>query len=530
MERRRRAAPRRAPESGLRNVYACLVHESQECVVDLVRNLRCLDPESVVLLYDGSADGKLLEPISCFDKLGARVHPSPRSIDSGSLHLFALDCMRFARQELPFDTMTIVDSDQLALRPGWSSLLAHCLNEENGDNQKPVGLLASGFGGADPEQQPASTRITPAIGAWQEVGLWRPLLERFDDGARQFPRWAVWPGTVVTHTAAWELVDWFDSDETLRSILEQSRVWAKEQIVFPTLTALLGFRVIASPGSCAYVKHEVSYDPSDATAALDNPRAFWIHPVARRYDDPSRSVIRTKFAEYRSAGGVRTTIIKRTAAAARGGIPPVDDELRQPILREMREVEGWLTPAEANLLISATHRALAECPHTNALVEVGSYCGRATTVIGGVVRAVRATARVWAIDPHDGFVGALDRGLEQVGPTLERLRENIERAKLSPFVEIVKARAEEVPWSEPLCMLLIDGLHDYPNVLKDFNHFESHLVDGALVAFHDYAEYFPGVPAFVDELVASGRYEAIGRARSLIVLRKIPADFPEAGG
>jgi len=30
----------------LRNVYACLVHESQECVVDLVRNLRCLDPDS----------------------------------------------------------------------------------------------------------------------------------------------------------------------------------------------------------------------------------------------------------------------------------------------------------------------------------------------------------------------------------------------------------------------------------------------------------------------------------------------------
>jgi hypothetical protein len=144
-----------------------------------------------------------------------------------------------------------------------------------------------------------------------------------------------------------------------------------------------------------------------------------------------------------------------------------------------------------------------------------------------VVRAVRATARVWAIDPHDRFGGAHDRGLEQVGPTLERLQQNIESARLSPFVEIVQARAEDVPWSEPLCMLLIDGLHDYPNVLKDFNHFEPHLVDGALVAFHDYAEYFPGVPAFVDELVASGRFEAIGRARSLIVLRKLPAEVPD---
>ncbi len=525
IELRKRAPPQRAPESGLRNVFACLVHESQECVVDLVRNLRCLDPESVVLLYDGSSDGRLLEPVSCFDKLGARVHPSPRPIDASTLHLFALDCMRFARQELPFDTLTIVDSDQLALRPGWSNVLSQCLNEES-DQQKPVGLLASGFGGGDPEPQPSSTRITPAIGAWQELALWRPLLERFEGGEREFPRWAVWPGTVLTHAAAWELVDWFDGDQTLRSILEQSRVWAKEQIVFPTLTALLGFRVIASPSSQTYIKHQISYDPSEATAALDNSRAYWIHPVARRYDDASRSLIRRRFAEYRSPSSARSSVIKRSAVV-KSGIPRVDDELRQPILREMREVEGWLTPAEANLLISATHRALTECPHVNALVEVGSYCGRATTVLGSVVRAVRATARVWAIDPHDGFVGSLDRGLEQVGPTLDRLRQNIEQAQLSPFVEIIQARAQDVPWSEPLCMLLIDGLHDYPNVLKDFNHFDAHLVEGALVAFHDYAEYFPGVPAFVDELIASGRFETIGRARSLIVLRKIPAEIPD---
>src|SRR5689334_20476952 len=33
----------------IRNVFACLVHERQDCVVDLVRNLRSLDPDSLVL-------------------------------------------------------------------------------------------------------------------------------------------------------------------------------------------------------------------------------------------------------------------------------------------------------------------------------------------------------------------------------------------------------------------------------------------------------------------------------------------------
>jgi hypothetical protein len=506
------------PAPALRNVYACLVQESQECVIDLVRNLRCLDPESSLLLYNGGPDPRLLEPISCFDKLGAFVHPDGRPLDSRTLHEFALACMRYALQRVPFDTLTIVDSDQLGLRGGWSSALAQHLA-----GKTRVGLLGGGVAGAAPERQPKTTRVTPAIGAWQELPLWRPLLTRFPQGEAQFPRWAAWPGMVFTAEAARALTTWFDEDSELRRIVSESRMWAKEQILFPTLTALLGYRVLPSPGSQEYIKDQVTYDPSAAQAALADERAYWIHPVARRYDDASRRVVRTRFNQYRQPSGARS------AAISRESIAPVGDELRQPILRDMRSVQGWLTPAEADLLISATHRALSDCPHVNALVEVGSYCGRATTVMGSVVRAVRGTARVWAIDPHDGFVGAHDQGLERVEPTLDALRANMARMDLSPFVEIVHAKAQDVPWQEPLCLLLIDGLHDYPNVLKDFSHFEPHLCEGALVAFHDYAEYFPGVPVFVDELCASGRYEAMDRARSLIVLRKIPVPEPASG-
>jgi len=69
--------------------------------------------------------------------------------------------------------------------------------------------------------------------------------------------------------------------------------------------------------------------------------------------------------------------------------------------------------------------------------------------------------------------------------------------------------------------LVIDGLHDYGSVSADFLHFESFLADSALVAFHDYADYFPGVRKFVDELLVTGRYKTLTRADSLIVLRKL---------
>jgi hypothetical protein len=200
--------------------------------------------------------------------------------------------------------------------------------------------------------------------------------------------------------------------------------------------------------------------------------------------------------------------------------PPVLDEIRQPIMTAMRQVPGWLYDEEADLLITVTERALAACPDVRALVEIGSFRGKGTTVIASVVRAIRPSARVWAVDPHDGVVGDRERGVSHEGPTLESFRQNIAQAGVEAVVVAVEASAPDVAWSEPICFLLVDGLHDHASVARDFNHFEAFLADSALIAFHDYADYFPGVKTFVDDLLRSERYLFVERAASLIVLRK----------
>src|SRR5206468_747976 len=74
--------------SPARNVFACLVHESQECVIDLVRNLRFADPSSVILLYNGGTNPQLLHRFP-FESLGTVVYPSPKPMKWGRLHEFA---------------------------------------------------------------------------------------------------------------------------------------------------------------------------------------------------------------------------------------------------------------------------------------------------------------------------------------------------------------------------------------------------------------------------------------------------------
>ena len=483
------------------NVFACLVHENRECIVDLVRNLRYLDPASTILLYNGSKDPGLLEGAFPFQRYGATLHPSPRPMEWGRLHDFALDCMRFALAQVPFDTLTIVDSDQLALRPGYSSRLAEFLA-----GQRDIGML-----GNSPELQPSATIIPPARIAHAEIDLWRPFLRRFADGEAKFVHWSFWPTSVFTAAAARDLVRLCDEDRELQQILRDTHVWATEEVILPTLLALLGYRIVANPCNHDYVKFRAFYSIAQLDLALDRPDVFWAHPIPRLYDDPLRKHIRDRFNDYAqldAADHEAQTVLEPSLL------------LTLPILARMRQIEGWLEDDEADLLIGATAQALRELPEAGAVVEVGSYCGRGTVVLGSVLKAIRPTARVWALDPHDGKIGAADSYVA-VGPTREKLQATIAAAHLIEVVEIVQAAAPQVPWHETICLLLIDGLHDYANVARDFLHFEPWVADRGYVAFHDYGAYFPGVTAFVDELLAVGSYRKVQRAGTMIVLRKL---------
>ena len=425
-------------------------------------------------VYDGGPVPGLLKSGFPFERHGAIVHPSPQPMKWGRLHQFAVDSMRFALANIPFDSLTIVDSDQLLTRPGYSERLGRVLADH-----ATAGLFSNA-----PELLPANSKIGPAPAAFQELELWRPFLRRFPNGEQKFPYWSFWPSTVFTADAARDLVRLFDADPDLQDILKRSRIWATEEIILPTLTALLGYEIAPKPTDSAFVRYRATYAAADVEQALIQPEVYWIHPVARRYDDSVRTHIRRHFNSYDSADS--------TAATA---IPKEDSLLPSlPILDRVRAIDGWLEAEEADLLVAAAARAADLLPAGFPIVEVGCFCGRATVVLASVMKSRAPESRVYAIDPHDGRVGALDQGLQNFGPTLESFRRNIARNGLDENVEAIASRPEAVPWNRPIGFLLIDGLHDYPSVARDFHHFESWVMPGGFVAFHDYADYYPGCP------------------------------------
>ncbi len=471
------------------NVYALLAHERPECVVDLVRNLRWHDDVSPILLYDGSAAGDLLDRRLPWARWGVEIVPGPRPMRWGALHGFALDCIAHLGTRA-YDALTIVDSDQLLLRGSYPDFLA--------THGGVPGILSS-----DARPQGRNTRVPPAHTAHAERGLWQPFLDRFEGGDAAFVHWSFWPGTVIGADCARAIAALF-ADPQLQATLSASRLWATEEILFPTLAKLLGFPVQQNPCRGDWTQYRRRWSTRDLDAARGDPATFWVHPVPRRLDDPLRRHFRALSSQYR-----------RAPPAPLPGPAAAD----AAILDEMRALPGWLGDGEASALLEAARAALSRADAKGHLVEIGSHCGKATLLLGRAAQQVPG-ARVTAIDRFDGISGSREDKLTREPVTRARFDQMLATAELADIVAARTGEASDFVTTKPIDFLLIDGLHDYPAVAADFAALEAGLTTAARVAFHDYADYYPGVAAFVDELVATGEWQVETAVETLRILRR----------
>ena len=194
--------------------------------------------------------------------------------------------------------------------------------------------------------------------------------------------------------------------------------------------------------------------------------------------------------------------------------------LTVPILELMRGIEGWLEDEEADVLIAGVSRAISELPACFSVVEIGSYLGRSTCVLGSVVKALRPEARVHAIDPHEGVLTGPGGTLMRVERTLDAFRRTLAAADLDDTVVVIVERSWDVQWDKPISFLFIDGLHDLASVRRDFAHYQPWIASGGYVAFHDYGEEsLPCVKVCVDELVCEGTLGWVALAGTLALLR-----------
>ena len=163
-----------------------------------------------------------------------------------------------------------------------------------------------------------------------------------------------------------------------------------------------------------------------------------------------------------------------------------DDEFDIALART-DHIPGWFDATNA----AAFWAAIQEIrPRT--VVEIGSYLGRSTALLGQAVKLFSPPgSRVVSIDPHTGDRQQLEGVDLPTIPTLELFRVMIATAGVTDQVDVRISTSDDAAlgWSEEIDLLYVDGWHSYEAVRSDIAHWTPHLSEQGLVCFDDFGTY-----------------------------------------
>lgn len=198
-------------------------------------------------------------------------------------------------------------------------------------------------------------------------------------------------------------------------------------------------------------------------------------------------------------------------------------------------VVGFLPDDEGRALFDAACRYL----HGGVAVEIGTYCGKSTVLLGAA--AVRSGSVLYTVDHHHGSEehqpGWEFHDTSLVDPvsgrfdTLPSLRRTLDAAGLDDTIVAVVGKSAVVArgWRTPLDLLFIDGGHSEQAAQQDYDGWAKWVAPGGTLIIHD---VFPdprdgGRPPYhiYCRAIESGDFVEVGVTGSLRVLERVSQDM-----
>jgi MMP 1-O-methyltransferase len=197
-----------------------------------------------------------------------------------------------------------------------------------------------------------------------------------------------------------------------------------------------------------------------------------------------------------------------------------------PLSTVLRDVPGWLTKNEADLLYSIVR----DWPASGQCVELGSYQGRSTICSALALEARdRNTEQLLSIDTHTGSKEHQPGGLGFNASTLDANgiinTEPLLRNYLTSFnvshrvhIHVNDSRDAALRFSGEVRILYVDADHELDSVRQDVEAWRKHLSPAGCILLHDVGAW-PGPTIVAGELLGEG-FKRVAQAGTLLVLSK----------
>jgi MMP 1-O-methyltransferase len=201
------------------------------------------------------------------------------------------------------------------------------------------------------------------------------------------------------------------------------------------------------------------------------------------------------------------------------------------------QVTGFMPPDEGRALYDA---ALTYLTDGGAAVEIGTYCGKSTLLLGAA--AQQRNSVVYTIDHHHGSEehqpgweyhdASMVDEVSGRFDTLPTLRRTLDAADLDDHVVAIVGKSTTVArgWRTPLQLVFIDGGHTEAAAMADFDGWAKWVsADGALVIHDVFPDPRDGGQApyrVYRRAVDSGEFVEVAVAGSLRVLERPSSKVP----
>ncbi|MCV7343971.1 class I SAM-dependent methyltransferase [Mycolicibacterium rhodesiae] len=219
--------------------------------------------------------------------------------------------------------------------------------------------------------------------------------------------------------------------------------------------------------------------------------------------------------------------------------PDIADAAQTSRLFELAErVVGFMPADEGRALYDAALRYL----DAGIAVEIGTYCGKSTVMLGAAAAATGSV--LYTVDHHHGSeehqAGWEFHDTTMVDPvsgrfdTLPTFRRTLDAAELDDTIVAVVGKSPVVArgWRTPLDVLFIDGGHSETAAQQDFDGWAKWVAPGGTLIIHD---VFPdprdgGRPPYniYCRAIESGQFTEVGCTGSLRVLERVRGAAGEA--
>ena len=150
---------------------------------------------------------------------------------------------------------------------------------------------------------------------------------------------------------------------------------------------------------------------------------------------------------------------------------PLLTETHGRIHDEVREVAGWLEPGDSLKLYEIGYGA------PGPFLEVGTYCGKSTTVLATALRDSGRSVPFYSLD------------IDHLA--LDSARSTLEERGLGSYVTLVHGTLQALFWILPDYrprFVFLDGNHSEAGLGRDLAALESRVPEGGLLLFHDFVD------------------------------------------